>query len=115
MLSALGREGYFLKSDRVLDVIAAIESLSIMFPFFTGKVTKQMLDIYLAQQEAGKAAPSANTLTRREQEIMQLLVEVRGNKAPSSQIATMMRGQVSGPSSSPLRRIFSIISRVRRS
>ena len=43
-----GARGYLLKSDASRHLIAAIESLAVHKPFFTAKVSEQLLDTYLA-------------------------------------------------------------------
>ena len=44
-----GARGYLLKSDATRHLIAAIESLALHRPFFTAKVSEQLLDTFLAQ------------------------------------------------------------------
>ncbi|HEU0061219.1 MAG TPA: response regulator transcription factor, partial [Hyphomicrobiaceae bacterium] len=54
-----GARGYLLKSDASRHLITAIESLAVHKPFFTAKVSEQLLDTYLAQPErAGSALTS---------------------------------------------------------
>ncbi len=80
VLSA-GALGYLLKSDAAQHIVAAVEALAEHKPYFTWKVSKAMLNTYLAQRHANH---DAEELTPREREIIQLLAEGRGNKAVSA-------------------------------
>ena len=79
---AAGARGYLLKTELTHTVIAAIESLAEHKPFFSWQISKKLLDKYLAAQAAG--TPSANALTAREREVLQLLAEGRSNKVVSA-------------------------------
>src|SRR4029077_7275893 len=70
-----GARGYLLKSDASRHLIAAIESLALHKPFFTAKVSEQLLDTYLAQPEREVSA-----LTNRERGVVQLIAEGHTNK-----------------------------------
>lgn len=84
VLSA-GARGYLLKADASRHLIAAVEALAEHKPYFTWKVSKTMLDAYLAHGQSGQHnAPTFNQLTPREREVIQLLAEGRSNKAVSS-------------------------------
>ncbi len=84
VLSA-GARGYLLKADAARHIVAAVEALAEHKPYFTWKVSKTMLDTYLAHRHAShEAAPVFNQLTPREREIIQLLAEGRSNKAVSA-------------------------------
>lgn len=83
VLSA-GARGYLLKTDPSRNVVAAIEALTEHKPFFTWKVSKKMLDTYLAGHTSVANVPSVNALTAREREVIQLLAEGRSNKAVSA-------------------------------
>jgi DNA-binding NarL/FixJ family response regulator len=78
---AAGARGYVLKTDFVRNVVAAIESLAEHNSFFSGQISKKLLNHYIEAQVA--SAPSANELTAREREIMQLVAEGHGNKSTS--------------------------------
>jgi DNA-binding NarL/FixJ family response regulator len=80
-----GALGYLLKSDAAMHVTAAVEALCAHKPFFTGNVSKAMLEIYLARsRESIGDAASVAQLSAREREIVQLLTEGRSNKAASA-------------------------------
>jgi DNA-binding NarL/FixJ family response regulator len=84
VLSA-GARGYLLKADASRNIVAAVEALSEHKPYFTWKVSKTMLDSYLAHSQATRESiPAFNQLTAREREIVQLLAEGRSNKAVSA-------------------------------
>jgi DNA-binding NarL/FixJ family response regulator len=80
-----GARGYLLKADASRHLIAAVEALAEHKPYFTWKVSKTMLDAYLAHgQSSQNNAPTFNQLTAREREVIQLLAEGRSNKAVSA-------------------------------
>jgi DNA-binding NarL/FixJ family response regulator len=85
-----GALGYLLKSDAALNVTAAIEALCEHEPYFTRKVARTMLDVYLQRKrENGELAP--RQLTAREREIVQLLAEGRGNKSVSALLGVSVK------------------------
>ena len=68
-----GARGYLLKADAARDIVAAVEALAEHKPYFTWKVSKTMLDTYLAHGQASQeSAPVFIHLTPREREIIQL-------------------------------------------
>ena len=75
-----GARGYLLKSDAVRQLIPAVESLSQKKPFFAGRVSEVVLDGFLRSGQAIPAYPTAERLTSREREIVQLLAEGKSNK-----------------------------------
>lgn len=75
-----GARGYLLKSDAVRQLIPAVESLSQKKPFFAGRVSEVVLDGFLKGGSAMPAHPTAERLTSREREIVQLLAEGKSNK-----------------------------------
>jgi DNA-binding NarL/FixJ family response regulator len=84
VLSA-GARGYLLKADASRQVVSAIEALAEHKPYFTWKVSKTMLDTFLAHSQSSQDNPPAfNQLTAREREVIQLLAEGRSNKAVSA-------------------------------
>lgn len=84
VLSA-GARGYLLKADASRQIVSAVEALAEHRPYFTWKVSKTMLDTYLAHGQASRDnAPTFNQLTAREREVIQLLAEGRSNKAVSA-------------------------------
>src|SRR5262249_9656145 len=71
-----GARAYLLKSDAKQYLIAAVESLASHKPFFTGKVSAQLLDTFLAKGHGKLDA----TLSPRERVIVQLIAECHSNK-----------------------------------
>ncbi len=71
-----GARAYLLKSDAKQYLVAAVESLVNHKPFFTGRVSEQLLKSYLA------ALPlkGEGTLTARERLVVQLISEGHSNK-----------------------------------
>jgi len=76
---AAGARGYLLKTELTHNIVAAIESLAEHKPFFSWQISKKLLDNYLEAQAV--SAPSADTLTAREREVIQLLAEGRSSKS----------------------------------
>jgi len=71
-----GARAYLLKSDAKQYLVAAVESLVNHKPFFTGRVSEQLLETYLtANPRKGEGA-----LSPRERTIVQLISEGHGNK-----------------------------------
>jgi DNA-binding NarL/FixJ family response regulator len=79
---AAGARGYLLKTELTHTVVAAIESVAEHKPFFSPQISKKLLDNYL--QTRAVSALSANPLTAREREVLQLLAEGRINKEVSA-------------------------------
>ena len=65
-----GAKGFFLKSDAKKFLIAAVESLADHKPFFTSKVSEELLESFL-----DRAPASDSVLTAREKVIVQLIAE----------------------------------------
>jgi DNA-binding NarL/FixJ family response regulator len=74
-----GARAYLLKSDAKRYLIAAVEALSDHKPFFTGRVSEQLLESFLANS-LGSAHSS---LSPRERGIVQLIAEGHSNKEMS--------------------------------
>jgi DNA-binding NarL/FixJ family response regulator len=74
-----GARAYLLKSDAKRYLIAAVEALSDHKPFFTGRVSEQLLESFLANS-LGSAHSS---LSSRERGIVQLIAEGHSNKEMS--------------------------------
>ena len=71
-----GARAYLLKSDAKQYLVAAVEALARHKPFFTGRVSEQLLNSFLAtHQRKGDAH-----LSPRERVIVQLIAEGHGNK-----------------------------------
>jgi DNA-binding NarL/FixJ family response regulator len=71
-----GARAYLLKSDAKQYLIAAVEALADHKPFFTGRVSEQLLNSFLATHH-GKDEVA---LSPRERVIVQLIAEGHGNK-----------------------------------
>jgi len=70
-----GARGFLLKSDARQFLISAVESLAAHKPFFTGKVSEALLEIYLS-----KGTADISALTAREKAVVQLVAEGKTNK-----------------------------------
>ncbi len=75
-----GARGYLLKSDAVRQLIPAVESLSQKKPYFAGRVSEVLLDGFLKGGKVTLEGPTAERLTSREREVVQLLAEGKSNK-----------------------------------
>ena len=84
-LLAAGPRGYLLKSDASQKLIAAIEALASHQPFFTGKVSEALLDLFVGEQS------TEETLTRRERQILQLIAEGHTNKAAAGVLGVSLK------------------------
>jgi DNA-binding NarL/FixJ family response regulator len=71
-----GVRAYLLKSDANRYLIAAVEALAAHQPFFTGRVSEQLLESFLAAQPGR----TDNALSPRERGIVQLIAEGHSNK-----------------------------------
>jgi DNA-binding NarL/FixJ family response regulator len=78
VLSA-GARGYVLKSDAGRILVRAVEALLEGQTFFTSKVARLVLEGYL-KGGGGETPATAQTLSAREREIVQLLAEGSSNK-----------------------------------
>jgi DNA-binding NarL/FixJ family response regulator len=76
---AAGARGYVLKSDAGRILVRAVEALLEGQTFFTSKVARLVLEGYLRGGGA-EAQETAQTLSAREREIVQLLAEGASNK-----------------------------------
>jgi len=74
-----GARGYLLKSDAKQYLIAAVESLAGHRPFFTGRISEQLLDSFLAKHRD----KTDNALSPRERIVVQLIAEGRSNREMS--------------------------------
>jgi DNA-binding NarL/FixJ family response regulator len=75
-----GARGYLLKSDAVRQLIPAVESLSKKKPYFAGRVSEVLLDGFLKGGQVTLENQTAERLTSREREVVQLLAEGKSNK-----------------------------------
>lgn len=71
-----GARAYLLKSDAKQYLVAAVESLAGHRPFFTGRVSEQLLETFLAKHQVKTEA----SLSPRERVIVQLIAEGHSNK-----------------------------------
>lgn len=74
---AAGARGYVLKSDASRDLVAAVQALLAHKTFLSPGVSKVVVDGYLRGSEV---ETSADRLTPREREIVQLVAEGKSNK-----------------------------------
>ena len=74
-LMKAGARGYLLKSEARRDLITAIESLAVHKPYFTARVSEELLKSFLAESEG-----TGSTLTTRERGVVQLIAEGHTNK-----------------------------------
>jgi DNA-binding NarL/FixJ family response regulator len=70
-----GARGFLLKSDARRFLIAAVESLAVHKPFFTGNVSEALLETYLAN-----SVTTDSILTPREKSVVQLIAEGQTNR-----------------------------------
>jgi DNA-binding NarL/FixJ family response regulator len=75
---SVGARGYVLKSDAGRILVVALQALLEGGSFFTSSVARMVMDGYL-RNEASEAS-TAQTLSSREREIVQLLAEGNSNK-----------------------------------
>ena len=71
-----GARAYLLKSDAKEHLISAIEALAVHKPFFSGRVSKEMVETYLLAQKGRLGA----VLSPRERIVVQLIAEGHTNK-----------------------------------
>jgi len=81
-----GAKGFLLKSDARMFLIAAVESLAVHKPFFTGTVSETLLETYLA-----KGAAIASVLSSREKSVVQLIAEGHTNKAIADTLSISLK------------------------
>jgi DNA-binding NarL/FixJ family response regulator len=72
-----GARAYLLKSDASKYLIAAVDSLINHKPFFTGRVSEQLLQSYLTAQPQPR---TGSMLTPRERLVVRLISEGHSNK-----------------------------------
>ena len=82
---AAGARAYLLKSDANQYLIAAVASLADHKPFFTGKVSEQLLDSYLTHQS------KSDGLSPRERVIVQLIAEGNSNRDMSEALGLSVK------------------------
>ena len=77
-----GAHGYLLTTDTAAELVSAVEALRRGKLFFTAKVSRNVLDKFLAKVKNAKmpVEKSELRLTGREREVLQLLAEGRSSK-----------------------------------
>jgi DNA-binding NarL/FixJ family response regulator len=75
-----GARGYLLKSDVAADLIKAVNALCRNKTFFTPKVAQAVLDGYLKKYSTPHEDETADPLTPRQREVVQLLAEGKSSK-----------------------------------
>lgn len=79
-----GARGFLLKSDAGRDLVAAVEALQRQRTFFTTRVSQMVLDGFLDRKKSDHNGDdedgSAEVLTMREREVIQLLAEGKTSK-----------------------------------
>jgi DNA-binding NarL/FixJ family response regulator len=83
---AAGARGYLLKSDASRHIVNAVEALAQHKPFFNWRVSETILDGFLRSGSTTGDHPTADPLTGREREIVQLLAEGKSNKQISARL-----------------------------
>src|SRR5262245_31347541 len=81
-----GARAYLLKSDANQYLITAVASLAEHKPFFTAKVSEQLLDSYLSVQES-----KSDGLSPRERVIVQLIAEGNSNRDMSAALGLSLK------------------------
>jgi len=77
---AAGARGYLLKTDAGTVLLAAVESVSRHEPFFTTKVGSLVLRGFLTPEPGAAAAATRGTLTKREEQVLDLVAEGLSSK-----------------------------------
>jgi DNA-binding NarL/FixJ family response regulator len=84
---AAGARGFMLKSDAGKDLLVAVEGLTQGRPFFSARVADYVLGGYRNRGGSPETmVPPSATLTGREREVLQLLVEGQSNKEVASSL-----------------------------
>jgi two-component system, NarL family, response regulator NreC len=81
-----GARGYLLKESADEDLERAVRSAAAGRPFFSGAITKALLEDYVRLMKERSIQDSYELLTEREREILQLLAEGKSNK----EVATLL-------------------------
>jgi len=83
----LGAIGFVLKSDADTELLAAVDSARLHQPFFTGRLAMSMAQNFVSPHEPD----SADSLTPREVEVVQLLAEGKSNKQVAGELKVSTR------------------------
>lgn len=74
-----GARGYLLKETSGLEVVDAIQAVSEGRRYLSKTLADQMIDNYVLQRDASSTSP-LDSLSDREKQVMQLVVEGRSNR-----------------------------------
>ena len=85
-----GARGYVTKADTARDLVLAIEALRRNKTFFTSRVDQMVLEAFL-QDDSAKKKVSADRLTSRQREIVQLLAEGKTSKEVATLLAVSVK------------------------
>jgi len=83
----LGAIGFVLKSDADTELLAAVDSARLHQPFFTGRLAMSMAQNFVSPPDPD----SADSLTPREIEVVQLLAEGKSNKQTAAELKVSTR------------------------
>ncbi|HLW80283.1 MAG TPA: response regulator transcription factor [Terriglobia bacterium] len=86
-----GARGYILKSDTERDLVAAVAALIEDKTFYTSAVSEIILETFAANGTPAASEEPMARVTRREREIIQLLVEGKSNKEVANQLGISVR------------------------
>jgi len=90
-----GARGYLLKSDAERDLVSAVDALRQDKTFFTFKVAQMLLDGYLGREskenEDDSNRQNGLRLTRRQNQILQLLAEGKSSRAVGAALNISMK------------------------
>jgi DNA-binding NarL/FixJ family response regulator len=75
-----GAKGYLLKDSAEGDLIEAIRAVSEGKTFFSGEISRMLVEDYIREIRARGVDDTYELLTSREREILQLLAEGKSNK-----------------------------------
>ena len=80
-----GARGYVLKSDAKRDLLDAIDALATHRPFFSSKVSEELLTSFRRQHNESRA------LTPREREIVKLIAEGHSNREVAVKLSISLK------------------------
>lgn len=75
-----GAKAYLLKDSADHDLIQAVKAVSEGKSFFSGAISKMLVEDYVREMQERKVEDSYDLLTTREREILQLFAEGKNNK-----------------------------------
>src|SRR6267378_1481109 len=86
-----GARSFILKTDPLSSLVEAIRALAEHKPFFTNKVSEVLFSRIVDGAERAENSQSAQSLSAREREIVQLLAEGKSNKDVASALGISVR------------------------